>query len=87
MPAHLGLAGGDVAAVLADEVRVLQVHQQARLEPGHVVALRALVQPHVQMYRVDVVTELRWVKIERMNTYWDVLNRFICLVPCFSPAF
>ena len=65
MLAHLGLAGGDVAAVLADEVRVLQVHQQARLEPGHVVALWTLVQPHVQVHGVDVVTELNWVKIQR----------------------
>ena len=64
MLAHLQLAGGDVAAVLADEVRVLQVHQQARLETGHVVALRALVQPHVQVHRVDVVPELRWIKID-----------------------
>ena len=58
MPAHLGLAGGDVAAVLADEVRVLQVHQQARLEPRHVVALRAFVQPYVQVHGVDVISEL-----------------------------
>ena len=59
MLAHLQLAGGDVAAVLADEVRVLQVHQQARLEPRHVVALWTFVQPYVQVHGVDVVTELR----------------------------
>ena len=72
MLAHLQLAGGDVAAVLADEVRVLQVHQQARLEPRHVVALWALVQPYVEVYGVDVIPELSFE--ERHKIIQDLFN-------------
>ena len=56
---HLQLVDGDeCGAVLADEVRSAEVHHEARLEAGDVVALGALVQPHLQVHRVDVVSQL-----------------------------
>ena len=55
---HLQLLDGDKVAVVADEVGSAEVHHEAGLEAGHVVALGALVQPHVQVNGVDVVAEL-----------------------------
>ena len=79
---HLQLAHGDErAAVLADEVGAAQVHLQLRLEPGGVVALGALVHPHVEVDRVDVVSQLCWMDINIYEAKVVTYRSVYCIVP------